>query len=76
MKIVSREKFKMVAEVKGWSTARAQGYVDGEVSRKHGRSPSRFALVGMDEYCLGFRAGFFDREHAGSESQVVVPQGR
>ena len=70
MKVLSREKFKVVAEENGWSITRAQGYVDGEISRRRGKSPSKYALIGIDEYCLGFRAGYFERQHAGSASRA------
>ena len=28
--------------------------------------PSKYALVGIDEYCAGFRAGYFDRQNVDS----------
>lgn len=57
--VQSKEKVKVLAEQYGWSPAQAQGYVDGERSRRRGKPPSQYALVGIDEYCLGFRAGYF-----------------
>lgn len=62
MNILSREKFKVLAEKNGWSHDHAKGYVDGESSRRRGKSPSKLALIGIDEYCLGFRAGYFERQ--------------
>jgi hypothetical protein len=47
-----------------------QGYVDGEVSRWRGKLPSKVALVGIDEYCLGFRAGYFERRNAVADYQA------
>jgi hypothetical protein len=41
-----------------WTVAHAEGYADGQISRKRGKAPN-YALVGRDEYCLGFRAGYF-----------------
>lgn len=61
MKILSHEKFKVLAEKNGWSLTHAEGYVDGETSRTHGKAPSQYALIGIDEYSLGFRAGYFER---------------
>ena len=66
MKGLFREKFTVETEEKGGSVARAQGYMDGEVCGRRGESPSKYALVGIDEYCLGFRAGYFERKRAGS----------
>ena len=63
MKDVSKGQFVLVAHEKVWSAARAQGYVDGEVSRWRGKLPSKLAMVGIDDYCLGFRAGYFERRH-------------
>jgi hypothetical protein len=62
MKVLSREKFKVLAEKNGWSLDHAQGFVDGESSRRRGKPPSKYALIGIDEYCLGFRSGYFERQ--------------
>ena len=62
MKILSNEKFRVLAEKNGWSLMHAEGYVDGETSRKRGKPPSQYALIGIDEYSLGFRAGYFERQ--------------
>ena len=62
MKILSDEKSRMLAEQFGWSLDYARGCVEGETSRRLGKSLSRHALVGIDDYSQGFRAGFFERE--------------
>jgi len=59
MTALIKEKINVVAEQNGWPVARAQGYVDGEIARKRNRVPPQIALIGCDEYCLGFRAGYF-----------------
>jgi hypothetical protein len=61
MKLLSEEKPKILAEKHGWPIARAQGYVAGEASRRLDEVPSTYALVGIDDYALGFRAGYFVR---------------
>ncbi len=66
MKLLSSEKFRVLAEVNGWSLAHAEGYVDGETSRRRGNPPSQYALIGIDEYSLGFRAGYFERQNPDS----------
>ena len=66
MNALSDERSRVLAEHNGWSFARAEGYVDGESSRRRGKPPSQYALIGIDEYCLGFRAGYFDRQNSGS----------
>jgi hypothetical protein len=59
MKVFS--KVQVLAERNGWSIARAQGFVDGEMSRRRGAAPSTYAQVGIDDYSLGFRAGYYER---------------
>ena len=59
MKVLS--KVNVLAERNGWSIARAQGFVDGEMARRRGAPPSIYARVGIDDYCIGFRAGYFLR---------------
>ena len=65
MNILSREKFRVLAEKNGWSLDHAKGFVDGEILRRRGKVPSKLALIGIDEYWLGFRAGYFERQHVG-----------
>ena len=61
MKVLSEEKIKVLADRNGWSPAYAQGYIEGETFRRRGTTPSQYAQVGIDEYCLGFRAGYYER---------------
>lgn len=68
MKVLSKEKFKVLAEKNGWSLAYAEGYVDGENCRRRGKTPSKYAIVGIDEYCMGFRAGYFERRDGPTRS--------
>ena len=69
MQVLSREKSKVLAERHGWPLTVAEGYVDGEAFRKRGRTPPPHALVGMDEYSEGFRAGYYAR------TPVAAPNG-
>lgn len=66
MKVLSEEKIKVLAERHGWSPAYAKGYLDGETFRRRGSTPSNYAQVGIDEYPLGFRAGYYERSGPGS----------
>jgi hypothetical protein len=54
-------KVQVLAERNGWSVGRAQGFVDGEMARRRGVPPSTYTRVGIDDYCLGFRAGYYER---------------
>ena len=63
MKVLSEEEINILAEKNGWSLAQAEGYLDGEACRRGGTTPSRYAQIGIDEYCLGFRAGYYERKN-------------
>ena len=77
MKVLSEEKIKVLAERSGWSPAYAEGYIDGETSRRRGTTPSKYAQIGIDEYCLGFRAGYYERQNpASTASPPGVPVAR
>jgi hypothetical protein len=83
MKVLS--KVQLLVETNGWSIARAQGFVDGEASRRRGAAPSSYTRVGIDDYSLGFRAGYYERgapregaksimaAHAGTDVPRDVP---
>jgi hypothetical protein len=72
MKVLS--KVNVLAERNGWSVARAQGFVDGEMSRRRGGAPSTYARVGIDDYSLGFRAGYYERSTSQSKA-AATPLG-
>ena len=69
-----KEKCKVLAEANGWSPEHARGYVDGEAFRMRGKRPSQYALVGIDEYSQGFRAGYYERQY--SDLPTNVPASR
>ena len=66
MKVLSKEKSKVLAEINGWSLARAEGYVDGEISRRRHAKLSTYVQVGIDDYSLGFRASYYERQTVAS----------
>jgi hypothetical protein len=68
-------KVQVLAERNGWSIARAQGFVDGEMSRHRGAPPSIYAQVGIDDYCQGFRAGYYERGKSQPKG-AATPLGR
>lgn len=78
MKLLSTEKSRVLAEQQGWSPGFAQGFVEGETSRRLGGAPTLHALVGIDDYSLGFRAGYFERRsgpaHAARAESMVLRQ--
>ncbi len=70
MKVLSKEKSKVLATRNGWSLAQAEGYIDGESFRRRGKMPSMYAQVGIDEYCLGFRASYYERQNPASTASL------
>ena len=72
MRDLPKEKFKVLAAMYDWSLDYAKGYVDGEISRLRGRKASEHALIGIDEYSQGFRAGFFERRNPAATGQRPV----
>ena len=66
MKLLSIEKFRILAQKNGWSLEYSEGYVDGETFRKRGMQPSQIARIGIDPYSSGFRAGYFERQGTSS----------
>lgn len=61
MKALPRERFRVLAETNGWSVEHARGYVEGEEARLRGETPTKYVMVGIDDYCLGYRAGYYER---------------
>ena len=66
--VAFREKSVVLAEQNGWPITSAKGYVDGEVFRKRRKDPPLHAMVGIDGYSEGFRAGYFNRPLTAHES--------
>ena len=61
MVVAFREKSRVLAERFGWPQESAEGYVDGEGFRRRRKDPPQYFLVGIDDYSLGFRAGYYGR---------------
>lgn len=55
--VLSEEKIKATAR----STAHARGFVEGEACRMRGGAVLTYCMVGLDDYAVGFRTGYFDR---------------
>lgn len=55
-------------EQSGGTLAYDNGYIEGQIFRKRGTAPSTYALVGRDDYCLGFRAGYFASDRKSLQS--------
>ena len=73
MKVLSEEKVKVLAEKNSWSLNHAEGYIEGETFRRRGMTPSKYAQIGIDEYSLGFRAGYFERRNVLASRTAGIP---
>ena len=62
MKVLASEKIKWLAASKRWSLAQSEGFIEGDACRRRGSMPSKYAQIGIDEYSLGFRAGYYERK--------------
>jgi len=60
-KVKTKPKSEELEAAYGWSPDRARGHADGVACRMGGKRPSKYVLVGIDEYALGFRAGYYNR---------------
>ena len=70
MKVLSKEKSRVLATRNGWSLAQAEGYIDGETFRRRGKTPSMYAQIGIDQYCLGFRASYYERQNRAPTASI------
>jgi hypothetical protein len=73
MKVFTEERVKVIADKNGWSQAYAQGFVEGESFRRHGSKPSKYAEIGIDDYSLGFRAGYYERGQSSTRNSPAMP---
>ncbi|HVQ61859.1 MAG TPA: hypothetical protein VMS53_07240 [Burkholderiales bacterium] len=58
MKVLLKDDFRDLAEKNGWSEGFAEGYVDGKAARTNGTQTHRYPLGDLDEYRMGFLAGY------------------
>ncbi len=62
MQTLSDDEVSALAKLYGWRVAYLEGYIDGKASRRQGSTASIYQRVGIDEYCLGFRAAYYAGE--------------
>ena len=53
----------ILANQNGWSTAYSEGYLEGRYNQRLGKSLGTYVKVGIDDYPLGYRAGYFERKN-------------
>ena len=68
-KFLIKQNSGILAQQNGWSTIYTEGYLEGRYRHRLGKPPGAYLRVGIDEYTLGFRAGYFERKN--SESAQV-----
>lgn len=71
LEVLAEQRIRILAAKTDWPMMRAQGFLDGESFRRRGIRPSSYAQVGIDEYCLGFRAGYYGRSMDSSRLTVA-----
>ena len=66
-----------IADRNGWSLTKAEGYLHGVTLRLSGKTLSNYVQVGIDEYCSGFRAGYYERRdnHRSNKSSAAEVAG-
>ena len=57
----------ILAQQNGWSMTYAEGYLEGRHQNRLGQPLGAYVRVGIDEYTLGYRAGYFDRKNLESK---------
>lgn len=65
------EKYLALSEQYGWPKAYAEGFVSGQTARRRGIPLVGYTMVGVDQYALGFRAGYFGRPAAPLAPQLL-----
>jgi len=70
--LLSEKICRAVAEDNGWSPAYAEGYVWGQSLRLQDKTIESHALVGIDDWALGFRTGYFGQESQASSRLPVA----
>jgi hypothetical protein len=61
-----KQNARILAQQNGWSTAYTEGYLEGRFHQRLGKLPGAYARIGIDEYPLGYRAGYFGRKNPAS----------
>ncbi len=70
MKVLSKDNDNVLSEEMSWTLERTQGYVEGERYRRQSLAISVYHKVGIDEYALGFRAGYYRQDDPLSEANI------
>ena len=55
------ERLRFAEADKSWSSAFADGFVDGQAARSKNQRLRAYVRVGIDDYARGYRQGFFNR---------------
>jgi hypothetical protein len=62
-KFLIKQNANILAEQNAWSTAYTEAYLAGRHHHRLGKPLGAYARVGIDEYALGYRAGYFERKN-------------
>jgi hypothetical protein len=67
---LANNKRDKLAQEMGWTLERAEGYLEGERYRRQRLALSAYREVGIDEYALGFRSGYYKRDDEHSAANI------
>ena len=70
MSDLMKEKTDKIAKEMGWALAHAKGYLEGERYRRRNVALSAYHKVGIDEYALGFRTGYYKKVDPLTEANI------
>ena len=68
------ERIRTAGADKGWTSAFANGFTDGQAARGKNQALSAYVRVGIDDYARGYRQGFFNRTAAGARPTRPTPR--
>ena len=74
MKTTCGDESQLLAETNGWSLDYTEGFIKGTASLRANATLTAYTMVGRDDYCLGFRAGYFKRRDRALPHAAARPE--
>jgi hypothetical protein len=68
--LLPNEKASALAKQMGWPIEYAEGYIAGQSCRRHGKRLASHFMVGLDNFALGFRTGYFERPNSFGKAEL------
>jgi hypothetical protein len=61
---LSNENSSALAKRMDWPIEYAEGYIAGQSCRRYGERLANHYMVGLDNFAVGFRTGYFERPNS------------